>query len=161
VLIFAATVIAEKRMNYYEPQCHRPLPIRLSQISSRLRRIVLNTPLLWTNLDDKVFRSSAILDCFLQRSQNCGLEIDIRDMSESMVYVKKVLRNFDKVVVCVNRWHSLYLQIDFQSNLDMFIARVHDLCAPNLNLISIIFAIPATFWTKPLPRQYSLEGLPL
>ena len=147
-------------MNYYEPQCHRPLPIRLSQISSRLRRIVLNTPLLWTNLDNKVFRSPAILDCFLQRSQNCGLEIDIHDVSSSKEYLDEVLRNFGKVVVCVNRWHSLDIHINFQEHLHMFIAHVHDLCAPNLNRISIFFIPLGEFRDEALATTIFTGGTP-
>src|ERR1700732_3760698 len=68
-------------------------PIRLSHISSYLRHIVLNAPLMWATIDDQALRFSDLLDIFLERSQSCGLTITIK-----LYHSLKIMHNFGKVV---------------------------------------------------------------
>jgi hypothetical protein len=58
--IFIMTTMEEKDDD--RPYWRHLLPIRLSELSSRLRRIAINSPLLWTTLDGGVMESSATLD---------------------------------------------------------------------------------------------------
>jgi hypothetical protein len=49
----------------------------------------------------------------------------------------KVLRNSGKLVVCVNRWRTLDILTSSEKDLQIALAHFLDLCAPNLNRISI------------------------
>ncbi|KDQ16046.1 hypothetical protein BOTBODRAFT_54188 [Botryobasidium botryosum FD-172 SS1] len=76
-------------------------PINLSHVSRLWRDIALNTPTLWTKLDDN---NASIVDVFIERSGNASLRVDIADNNfyDTLQLTPPLLHH-------VHRWESLSL----------------------------------------------------
>lgn len=89
--------------NFEPSEQHLPIQIRLSRVCLRMREIVLRAPLLWTNLDSSLLRSSAMLDAFLSRSQECSISIDITDRYGGSGRFSQLLEHVDhwgRLIIC-------------------------------------------------------------
>jgi hypothetical protein len=137
-----------------------PLSIRLSQTSSQLRQAVLSIPQIWATLDRRVWRSSHLLDLFLERSQTHGLTIILDD--SSFDDDEKVI---NQLVSHIHRWHSLEIKSDWRETFLEIIVLLQDLSAPNLRHLKISLtedeypddAILATIFSGGVPSLRSLE----
>lgn len=130
--IFRIGVQLDKRVSFAFP-CKISLPIRLSCLSQSLRKIVLAAPFLWTNLDDRVFGSPAMLTVFLKRSQDSSLNIDIDDFDG----YSAILRAFKKTIAHVERWHHLSVSTQNAKAFNMIVEPLQSLRAPKLVSIKI------------------------
>ena len=135
-----------------------PLLIRLSRLCSGLRRLVLNAPLLWTIFDRKVLSSSSILNMFLKRSWDCGLEIHINGTIRR--------EKFGKLVNHVNRWQALNILAEVGNDTRLFykiLAPFRNLYVPRLIHLDIAYvsyvedAPVKTIFTGGTPALKSLD----
>ncbi|KII92525.1 hypothetical protein PLICRDRAFT_475265 [Plicaturopsis crispa FD-325 SS-3] len=84
-----------------------PSTVTASHVSRHWRRVVLNSPILWTCIQSRPLNSPhmtsyplALLDAHLERSRTCLLDIQ---------YDVSMEAHLDKLVSSVHRWRSFTL----------------------------------------------------
>jgi hypothetical protein len=107
-----------------------PLPVIFSHISSYVRSAVLEDPFLWTTMDNSVFRSGALIDAYLIRSQMCLIDIIMDGFYRRPVVIIK------KLMTHIHRWRGLRLFVHGASvrALEKVLLCLHMQSAPNLLL---------------------------